>query len=71
MGRYFGDMSDHAQVMKEMHCEAQGGSYKRPSYQVVSVGVEISSSSEEVVLRVGTLHVSRISLGVIPIDPFR
>lgn len=71
VGRSFGKVSDHAWVIKEMHCKGCEGSDMRPRFQGNSVGVIVVLDPEIEILRVGILHIYPISLKVILVDLFR
>lgn len=62
-GRYFIKVSDHAQIMEEMNCEAQGGNNKRSHYQFVLVGARVAHDLEAIILMEGILMLVLSILG--------
>lgn len=64
MSRYFSEVYDYAQVMEEMHHDVQGAAIRSCNIMVVLVGAIRANSLKKIVLKIGTLHVSRYSIRV-------
>lgn len=71
VGRSFTELSDHAQVMEEMHHEAQGGNDKKPRYQG---NFSVTHSSSQFIggsFIIDICHVLCIDPNVSQFDPFK
>lgn len=67
--RSFVEVSYHALVMEKFYQEAEGGSDKTPYVSAISVEAIVASNLELLVLNVGTLYFSLISITVSLVGP--
>lgn len=68
--KVFVKVFDHLYIIEAMHREVKYGSNKRPNIKALLVGARVAHNLEVVVLSVGTLRVSFISIRVRLVSSF-